>query len=241
MSAFGTPVENYMASVYAEMAGLMATAGLQPRLQFGEVLWWYIVEAGGSGMAFYDVDTAAAALAGLGRPLATFRTANDDPSINGYADANFLRGRLGNYVAGVQAAVLSQVPAAVFELLWPLDVNDPTACRLLRYVNLPPAWQTRAGSGFDTFLCEGFQYAGIDFNLDEAQACAGYPFTVLSWDRAHCRYLEGWYNPAWPWAREFQAAQRTGVPLIKFWAYDHLCLYGWPLPLPKQPSSPSFI
>ena len=241
MSAFGTPVENYMASVYAEMAGLMATAGLQPRLQFGEVLWWYIVEAGGSGMAFYDVDTAAAALAGLGRPLATFRTANDDPSINGYADANFLRGRLGNYVAGVQAAVLSQVPAAVFELLWPLDVNDPTACRLLRYVNLPPAWQARAGSGFDTFLCEGFQYAGIDFNLDAAQACAGYPFTVLSWDRAHCRYLEGWYNPAWPWAREFQAAQRTGVPLIKFWAYDHLCLYGWPLPLPKQPSSPSFI
>ncbi len=239
MSAFGTPVQNYMASVYGEMAGLMAAAGLTPRLQFGEVLWWYIV--GASGMAFYDGDTTAAAQAALDRALATFRTANDDPSINGYADANFLRARLGNYVAAVQAAVLAQVPAAVFELLWPLDVNDPANCKLLHYVNLPPAWQVRAGSGFDTFLCEGFQYGGVNHNLDEAQACAGYPFTVLSWDRAHCRYLEGWYNAGWPWAREFQAAARTFVPLIKFWAYDHLCLYGWPLPLPKQPPAPSFL
>ncbi len=239
MCAFGTAVQTYMASVYAEMAGLMAAAGLPPRLQFGEVLWWYIV--GASGMGFYDADTTAAAQGSLGRALHTFLTANDDPSVNGYVDANFLRARLGNYVAAVQAAVLAQVPATLFEILWPLDVNDPMRCRLLNYVNLPPAWQARAGSGFDTFLCEGFQYGGIDFNLDEAQTCASYPFTVLSWDRAHCRYLEGWFNPAWPWAREFQAAQRTAVPLIKFWAYDHLCLFGWPLPLPKQPPAPVIL
>jgi phage tail sheath gpL-like len=239
MCAFGTPVVNYMASVYAQMAGLMEAAGLAPRLQFGEVLWWYIV--GASGMGFYDADTTAAALASLGRPLHTFLTANDDPSVNGYADANFLRARLGTYVAAVQAAVLAQEPAALFEILWPLDVNDPTRSQLLRYVNLPLAWQARAGSGFDTFLCEAFQYGGIDFNLDEAQTCAGYPFTALSWDRAHCRYLGGWYSAAWPWAREYQAAQRTAVPLIKFWAYDHLCLFGWPLPLPRQPNSPLFI
>lgn len=238
MCAFGTAVQNYMASAYAQMAQLMV-ADLPPRLQFGEVLWWYI--AGSSGMAFYDVDTTAAALAVLGRALATFHTANDDPGINGYADANFLRSRLGNYVAAIQSAVLAQVPATLFELLWPLDVNDPTNCKLLRYVNLPPAWQSRAGSGFDTFLCEGFQYAGVNHNLDQAQTCASYPFAVLSWYRAHCRYPEGWYNAGWPWAREFQSAQRTGLPLIKFWAYDHLCLYGWPLPLPKQPSSPSFL
>ena len=108
-------------------------------------------------------------------------------------------------------------------------------------MNLPPAWKSRAGSGFDTFLCEGFQYGGIDFNLDKAQTCAGYPFTALSWDRAHCRYLMGWYYPAWPWAREFQAAQRTAFPLIKFWAYDHMCLFGWPLPLPKQPPAPVIL
>jgi hypothetical protein len=239
MAAFGTPVVNYIASVYTQMAGLMAAAGLAPRLQFGEVLWWYIV--GASGMGFYDADTTAAAQATLGRALHTFLTSNDDPSVNGYADANFLRARRGNYVAAVQAAVLAQVPSALFELLWPLDVNDPTACRLLHYVNLPPAWQAPAGSGFDTFLCEGFQYGGIDFNLDKAQACASYPFTALSWDRAHCRYLGGWYSAAWPWAREFQAAQRTAVPLIKFWAYDHICLFGWPLPLPKQPPAPVIL
>ena len=239
MCAFGTPVVNYMASVYAQMAGLMAAAGLPPRLQFGEVLWWYIVVA--SGMAYYDAYTVdAAASAGIST-LHTFLTANDDPSVNGYADANFLRARLANYVAAVQAAVLAQVPATQFELLWPLDVNDPTRCRLLRYVNMPPAWQARAGSGFDTFLCEGFQYGGIDFNLDEAQTCAGYPFTALSWHRAYCRYLGGWYSAAWPWARECQAAQRTAVSMIKFWAYDHLCLFGWPLPLPKQPPAPVIL
>jgi phage tail sheath gpL-like len=239
MCAFSAAVESYMASAYAEMAGIMAAAVVLPRLQFGEVLWWYI--QGATGMAFYDADTAEAALGALGRPLATFLTANDDPSVNGYADANFLRARLGNYVAGIQSAVLAQTPSALFELLWPMDVNDPDRCRLLRYVNLPPAWQSRTGSGFDTVLCEGFQYAGVDHNLDTAKRCAAYPFAEFSWDRAHCRYLMGWYNLAWPWQREYQAAQRTGVPVIKFWAYDHLCLYGWPLPLPKQPSNPSFI
>jgi hypothetical protein len=237
--AFSAPVEAYMEQAHAAMAALMAAAGLTPRLQFGEVLWWYI--QGASGMAFYDADTAAAALAALGRPLAAFYTPNDDPSVNGYADADFLRSRLASYVAAIQSAVLAQAPSALFELLWPMDVNDPDRCRLLRYVNLPPAWQSRAGSGFDTLLCEGFQYAGVDHNLDTAKRCATYPFAELSWDRAHCRYLMGWYNLAWPWQREYQAAQRTGVPVIKFWAYDHLCLFGWPLPLPKQPSNPSFI
>ena len=57
----------------------------------------------------------------------------------------------------------------------------------------------------------------------------------------HSRYLMGWYYSGWPWAREYLAARRTGVPLLKFWAYDHLCLFGWPLPLPIQTSAPSFV
>ncbi len=114
----------------------MQAAGLTPRLQFGEILWWFLANA--SGMAFYDADTQAAA-------LATFHTPNDDPSINNYGDANFLRTRLYNYVAAIQSAVLAQYPSAVFELLWPMDVNDPDNCRLLRYINLPPQWTTRAG------------------------------------------------------------------------------------------------
>ena len=73
------------------------------------------------------------------------------------------------------------------------------------------------------------------------QRCAAYPFTELSWDQAHCRYLMGWYYSGWPWQREYLVARRTGVPLIKFWAYDHLCLFGWPLPLPVAAANPSFI
>jgi hypothetical protein len=100
---------------------------------------------------------------------------NDDPSVNSYADANFLRTRLYNYVAAIQIYVLSQCPSAVFELLWPMDVNDPDNCKLTRYINLPSQWTTRAGSGFDTFLIEAYQYPGINHNLDQATRCAQYP------------------------------------------------------------------
>jgi hypothetical protein len=37
----------------------------------------------------------------------------------------------------------SHSPSATFELLWPMDVNDPDTCKLLRYINLPSQWTTR--------------------------------------------------------------------------------------------------
>ncbi|HYW46753.1 MAG TPA: hypothetical protein VE959_28055 [Bryobacteraceae bacterium] len=100
-----------------------------------------------SGMAFYDADTTAAATAALGRALATFHTPNDDPSVNGYADANFLAARLKAFADAIRAYVLATYPSASFELLWPMDVNDPDNCKLMRYVNLPATWTARAGSG----------------------------------------------------------------------------------------------
>jgi hypothetical protein len=228
--AFSAGPQAYMQQACAEIANLMQAAGLTPKVQFGEILWWFL--ANGSGMAFYDADTQAAAQSALGRAMATFHTPNDDPSINSYADANFLRTRLYNYVAAIQSAVLAQCPSAVFELLWPMDVNDPDNCKLLRYINLPPQWTRRSGSGFDTFLIEGYQYPGINHNLDEATRCAQYPWKELSWDQVHCRYLMGLFYATWPWLREFVNVNRLGLPAIKIWAYDHLCLFGWPVPLP---------
>lgn len=228
--AFSAGPQSYMAQAHAAMTGLMQAAGLTPRLQFGEVGWWF--QANASGMAFYDADTQAAAQSALGRALATFHTPNDDPSINSYADANFLRTRLYNYVAAIQSAVLAQCPTTVFELLWPMDVNDPDHCKLLRYINLPPQWTERAGSGFDTFLVEGYQYPGINHDLDRTTRCAQYPWKELAWDQAHCRYLMGLYYDTWPWLREFVNVTRLGLPAIKIWAYDHLCLFAWPVPLP---------
>jgi len=67
----------------------------------------------------------------------------------------------------------------------------PDTCNLLRYINLPSQWITRAGSGFDTFLIEGYQYPGINHNLDQATQCAQYPWRELAWDQAHSRYLMG--------------------------------------------------
>jgi len=100
--------QNYMGQAHAAMAGLMQAAGLTPKLQFGEILWWF--QANASGMAFYDADTQAAAQSALGRALVAFHTPNDDPSINGYADADFLRTRLFNYVARSRATSYRSTP-----------------------------------------------------------------------------------------------------------------------------------
>ena len=92
-----------------------------------------------------------------------------------------------------------------------MDANDPDSAGLLRYINLPLEWQTRTGSGFDTFMCEGFRYGGVNHNLDQANRSAAYPFTELSWDRAHCRYLMGLYLSGWPWQREYLTALVTRI------------------------------
>jgi len=66
---------------------------------------------------------------------------------------------------------------------------------------------------------------------------AGYPFEVLSWPRSASRYLAGNFNAGWPFERDYLTARRTLVPLIKLWAYDHLCLYARSLPLPSESRS----
>ena len=44
----------------------------------------------------------------------------------------------------------------------------------------------------------------------------------------------GLYYGTWPWLREYVNASRLGLPVIKIWAYDHLCLFAWPVPLPTS-------
>jgi len=46
-----------------------------------------------------------------------------------------------------------------------------------------------------------------------------------------CRYLMGLFNAGWPWERDYLIARRARNPLIKIWAYDHLCLFGRSVPL----------
>ncbi len=110
----------------------------------------------GGGMAFYDADTAAAAATALGRALATFSYPTDNPSVNSYADANFLRGLIYAHATAIATFVKTTYLIAQFEVLWPYDVNHPAPTtmarlggQLNRYVNLPSQWQTLSGSGLN--------------------------------------------------------------------------------------------
>ena len=230
--AFSGVVQDYLKRAHDSMAGLMESAGLTARLQCGEVLWWYF--ANDSGMAFYDADTQSAFQAAQGRSLAHFLTPNDSPAINGSVDATFLRSRLAAFVQGIQTYVRARHAGASFELLWPLDVNLPETRQLNWYVNLPPAWMQKNGSGFDSFLCEGFQFGGVDRNVDEVARCAAYPFRELGWAASDCGYLMGLFNQGWPWEREFLVGRRQLPSIVKMWAYDHICLYGRGVPLPAE-------
>ena len=124
----------------------MDAAGLVPNLQFGEFCWWYFPS--GSGMGFYDNETKSLAKTSLGRDLYVFKSADDDPQVNGGADATFLRNRLRDHIAALASAIRTAYPKAQVEVLFPYDVNYPQTVgvhslggRLLRYINFPAEWQ----------------------------------------------------------------------------------------------------
>jgi hypothetical protein len=56
----------------------------------------------------------------------------------------------------------------------------------------------------------------------------------MAWSRADVRYLIPWFNGGCPWVNEFLMASRELLPNLSFWAWDHLNLFGWRLPLPVE-------
>jgi hypothetical protein len=40
---------------------------------------------------------------------------------------------------------------------------------------------------------------------------------------------------------EFLCALKQSIPLICFWAFDHLSLFNWPLPLPTELGRATFL
>ena len=230
--AFSDVVVAYQKVAFGEMAGLMDKAGLTPWLQFGETLWWYFADA--SGMAYYDAYTGGLAVAALGRDLYHFLTPGDDPGVNGGADAGFLRGRVKAHIDAIRAYVLGSYAGAKFELLWPLDVNEPVVKRLNRYVNLPVEFEAKSGSGLDRLKMEGLAYGAVSRDLDKARGAVRFPFETLIWAKADVRYLLPWFNGGCPWGAEYLTAGRERVGGVGFWAWDHLALLGWDLPLPGE-------
>jgi hypothetical protein len=242
--SFAAAVRAYQAAAFTQIAQLQASAGLTPWLQFGEFLWWYFTQNG--SMAYYDAETAAVAQAALARPLASFAAPTSDPSVNGYADANFLRSRLKAHIDSIRAVVLATVPGTKFELLWPYDVNYPTSNQydvggqLNRYVNLPVEYQQQSGSGLDRLKIEALSFGAQERNFTKARASMALPATApLSWPASAVGYLIPWFNGGCPWDREWLAVTDPALnpAWVGFWAIDHLCSFGWSLPLPVRKSN----
>jgi hypothetical protein len=226
-----TGVLDYQKRLYLETAALMAAAGLPIVLQFGEFTWWYFALNG--GMAYYDDTTRTAALGALGRELHVFTGPDDDPAVNGYADANFLRGRLVAHCAAIRAYVRATYPSSQFEILLPLDVNYPAPYgryslggALNYYVNIPDEFRDPALAPFDRVKMEGLDFGAGSRDLNRAVRCMQFPYAEGSWPRASCAYLIAVFNGGCPWPSELLAALGEGL-VVNFWAFDHLCILGW--------------
>ncbi len=232
--AFRSDVRSYQAKVLAEVAVMMADAGLTPDLQCGEFTWWYFTNRTAlhpaGGMAYYDSETAAAAQAALGRPLHVFTGPNDDPSVNGGADALFLRNRLRDHVSALMASVRAAVPGTQFEVLFPYDVNYPVpkgihqiGGQLNRYVNLPDEWAF-PGGGLDRLKLEMLNFGAWSRDLDLVKECLLLP-GQLGWPGEKVGLMTPIFKGGYPWSREVAAALEKGFHCINLWAFDHVCLY----------------
>ena len=234
--AFHTDMLTYHQRVYGELAGLMAGAGLTPSLQCGEFTWWYFTNysAGNpqGGMAYYDSETSSLATATLGREIHTFRRPDDDPNVNGGADAAFLRGRLRDYAAGLMAHVRGLYPGARFEVLFPYDVNHPQprgvhqlGGRLNRFVNLPVEWESPGASGFDGFKLETLDFGAWSRDLDLVRECQRFA-AGLGWPAPKLRMMTPVFRAGYPFEKEIAHAFDLGFGAVSLWAFDHVCIYG---------------
>jgi hypothetical protein len=233
--AFSSPMRTFQSQLFVELAQAMGLAGLTPNIQFGEFVWWFFTSWSAAnpagGMAYYDAETAADAAVALGRPLHVFRRPDDDPSVNGGADASFLRARLRNYVSHLAAAVRAARPDAKCELLYPHDVNHPEPAgihqlggALNRFVNFPIEWESKASSGLDRIKMEALDFGAWNRNLDLARTAIEFPL-LLGWPRDSVRYLVPVFRPKSAWRKEYLLARGLRVPVLNFWAFDHFCLF----------------
>ena len=154
-----------------------------------------------------------------------------------------LGGRLKDHVAAIRSHVLASHAGAKFELLWPADVNQDVAVltgfaqvggRLNRAVNMPAAWKQKTGSGFDRLKVEALAHGATDRDIDKATAAIRIAFEEFSWAKDDVRYLIPWFNGGTPWREEYLITRRESLPHRTFWAWDHLPLLAWPLPLPAE-------
>jgi hypothetical protein len=223
----------YWQQVYLEMANVMAAAGVQPYLQFGEVQWWYFCPptdpANGNwtpiangGMPFYDAYTTARFQSQYGRPMHVFTDPSNDPAPYPPESA-FLPGLIGQFTAAIMAFVRQTYANAQFEVLYPPDTNDAP---LTSVINLPALWSP---ANLNCFKTENFTYTG-DYDLDAAVTSIDLP-GQLGFAPADSAHLVGIGNYKTPWAKESRIAEGLKIESVVLFALDQCCLIGYGLPL----------
>jgi hypothetical protein len=223
----------YWQQVYLDMANVMAAAGVQPYLQFGEVQWWYFCPptdpANGNwtpiangGMPFYDAYTTATFQSQYGRPMYVFTDPSDNPAPYPQESA-FLPGLIGQFTAAIMAFVRQTYANAQFEVLYPPDTNDAALTSL---INLPAQWSP---ANLDCFKTENFTYTG-SCDLDAAVTSTELPMQ-LGFAPANSAHLVGIGNYMSPWAKESRIAKGLKMGSVVLFALDQYCLIGYSLPL----------
>jgi len=220
---FGPQSTAFWRQVYLDMAGVMAGAGMQPYLQFGEVQWWYFAAA--SGMPFYDSYTQSAFTAARGKPMAVILSEHADPS-QFPDECAFLPTLIGAFTNAIMAFVRQSHPDTRFEVLYPPDVNDTP---LNRIINFPRAdWTPGALTCLKT---ENFTYTG-DRNLDKALESIELPME-LGFECEQSSHLVGIGEYTTPWDKERLLALGANLDSVVLFALDQFCLAGYGLPMDK--------
>ena len=198
----------------------------------------------GGSMAYYDAYTSAAAASALGRALVKFTCQDADPSVNSYADANFLRAQVSAFIHAVNSGVKASVSGTHFEGLFPLDVNNPCVVwnpgypfaqggRLNNYVNSASGYLSATGqSDVDRLKMEGLSWGASYRDQGRAQATIEYPYTTLNWPKSKVFYLIPWFNGGCAWGNEYLFWLTQQLLGFNFWALDHAVLLSWDVPLP---------
>jgi hypothetical protein len=224
--------------VHADMADVMAAAGVVPYLQFGEVQWWYFPGQSGTvvsepGMPFYDAYTTSAFQAAHGRPMATI--------VNQYAiptalsqECAFLSGLIGTFTRTIRSFVRQSHANARFEVLYPPDVNNTALNQL---VNFPAGDWTPAN--LDCLKTENFTFTG-DRNLNECAQSIQVP-AQYGFPASKSSHLVGIGDCTTPWQKEQRMALGARLESVVLFALDQFCLIGYSLPLEQSQRAARFM
>lgn len=203
--------------------------------------------ASGGSMAYYDAETAADASTALGHPLGKFTFPDDNPAaVDGGADATFLANRLAAHVAAIIAYVQTTYPGAVFEILFPNDVNGPTVTpvtivggALNAFVNFPVSWQSAGAAPFTIFKLEQLAFGTTDRDMNLTKAGLA-RLRALAWPLDQLKYLYPVDNSGCPQWTEYNLAKVAGFTKFNPFAVDQICLIGWRVDPPEENSAQVF-